>query len=62
MIEAHAFFRQEALRWISGEPDSDGAVPPGSEELRVEALRSTLHPPRLKECRPASAMIPDPEH
>jgi hypothetical protein len=42
MIEAHAFFRQEAQRWISGAPDSDGAVPPGSEELRVEALSSTL--------------------
>jgi len=42
VIEAHDFFRQEALRWIAGAPDSDAAVPPGTEELRVEALSSTL--------------------
>lgn len=39
---AHRFFRAEAERWIIGKPDEDGAVPPGSEELRVEALSSTL--------------------
>lgn len=42
VIDAHAFFRQEAQRWISGSPDDDGALPPGSELLRVEALSSTL--------------------
>ena len=42
MIEAHAFFREEAEQWISGAPDSDGAIAPGNEELRVEALSSTL--------------------
>ena len=42
IVEAHAFFRQEATRWIRGKPDDDGSVPPGSEELRVEALSSTL--------------------
>lgn len=42
VIEAHAFFRQEAERWISGNPDDDGALPPGSEHLRVEAISSTL--------------------
>ena len=32
IVEAHAFFRQEATRWITGKPDEDGSVPPGSEE------------------------------
>ncbi|MGW5365980.1 DUF262 domain-containing protein [Actinopolymorpha pittospori] len=40
--KAHRFFRDEAERWIVGKPDEGGAVPPGSEELRVEALSSTL--------------------
>jgi uncharacterized protein with ParB-like and HNH nuclease domain len=40
--KAHRFFRAEAERWIIGKPDDDGTVPPGSEELRVEALSSTL--------------------
>lgn len=40
--KAHHFFRVEAERWIVGKPDDDGAVPPGNEELRVEALSSTL--------------------
>lgn len=40
--KAHRFFRAEAERWIIGKPDDDGAVPPGTEELRVEALSSTL--------------------
>jgi hypothetical protein len=42
IIEAHAFFRQEAARWVTGKPDEDGTVPPGTEKLRVEALSSTL--------------------
>jgi hypothetical protein len=42
IIEAHAFFREEAERWLSGVPDDDGTAPPGTEELRVEALSSTL--------------------
>jgi hypothetical protein len=42
IVEAHAFFRREATDWLSGKPDSDGTVPPGSEELRVEALSSVL--------------------
>lgn len=40
--KAHRFFRAEAERWIVGKPDEAGSVPPGSEELRVEALSSTL--------------------
>jgi hypothetical protein len=42
ITEAHAFFRLEAARWVSGQPDDDGTVPPGTEEVRVEALSSTL--------------------
>ncbi|MGB7964268.1 MAG: DUF262 domain-containing protein, partial [Propionicimonas sp.] len=42
IVQAHSFFRQEAERWIIGKPDEDGAVPPGSEPLRVDALSSTL--------------------
>ncbi|MBN3459504.1 hypothetical protein A5669_15805 [Mycolicibacterium fortuitum] len=42
IIDAHAFFRQEAARWLIGKPDDDGSIPPGPEELRVEALCSTL--------------------
>src|SRR6185312_2699663 len=33
---------EETTRWIEGVADEDGDVPPGSEELRVEALSSTL--------------------
>lgn len=42
IIEAHAFFKGEASRWVTGKPDEDGALPPGTEELRVEALSSNL--------------------
>lgn len=42
ITDAHRFFRQEATRWLRGKPDEDGSVPPGTEELRVEALSSTL--------------------
>lgn len=40
--KAHRFFRGESERWIVGKPDDDGNRPPGTEELRVEALSSTL--------------------
>jgi hypothetical protein len=42
VIEAHDFFRQETARWLTGTPDDDGVVPPGSEERRAEELSSTL--------------------
>jgi hypothetical protein len=42
ILAAHAFFELEAERWLSGAPDEDGISPPGSEDLRVEALSSTL--------------------
>ncbi|OKH85017.1 hypothetical protein EB75_01860 [Mycobacterium sp. ST-F2] len=42
ILDAHKFFRREATRWLTGEPDDDGDVPPGTEELRVEALTSAL--------------------
>ena len=42
IIEAHTFFRREAVRWLTGKPDDDGSVPSGTEGLRVEALSSTL--------------------
>jgi hypothetical protein len=42
ITDAHRFFRQEATRWLTGKPDEDGSVPPGTEELRVEALSATL--------------------
>jgi hypothetical protein len=42
VVDAHKFFRGETTRWLTGKPDDDGLVPPGTEELRVEALSSTL--------------------
>ncbi len=42
IIQAHRFFRREVESWLIGKPDEDGSVPPGSEELRAEALSSTL--------------------
>ncbi len=42
VIEAHDFFRHEAERWLTGEPDGDGVVPPGTEESRAGELSSTL--------------------
>lgn len=42
IIAAHDFFRAEAERWLSGQPDEDGLTPPGTEEERVHALSSTL--------------------
>ena len=46
MVEAHAFFRQEAERG-SAEPDSDGAVPPGMRSC--ESRRSAR--PSKTSCR-----------
>lgn len=42
LVEAHEFFRRETADWISGQPDSDGVAPPGTEEMRVKALSSVL--------------------
>ena len=42
IIQAHRFFRREVESWLIGKPDEDGSVPPGNEELRAEALSSTL--------------------
>jgi hypothetical protein len=42
VVDAHRFFRGEAARWLTGKQDDDGLAPPGSEDLRVEALSSTL--------------------
>ena len=38
IIDAHAFLRGETEAWLVGKPDLDGNQPPGTEELRVEAL------------------------
>lgn len=42
IVEAHHFFGREAERWLTGKPDDDDQVPPGTEEARVEALSSVL--------------------
>ncbi|MEK0154726.1 DUF262 domain-containing HNH endonuclease family protein [Arthrobacter oryzae] len=42
VVEAHDFFRGEVERWLSGVPDDDGVVPPGTEVLRADELCSTL--------------------
>lgn len=42
VVEAHTFFRGEVERWLSGIPDEDGVVPPGTEALRADELCSTL--------------------
>ncbi len=42
VIEAHDFFRRETARWLTGTPDNDGVIPPGTEERRAEELCSTL--------------------
>lgn len=42
VVEAHDFFRGEVERWLSGVPDDDGIVPPGTEVLRADELCSTL--------------------
>lgn len=40
--EAHDFFHAEASRWLCGEPDADGTVPPGTQADRVRELTETL--------------------
>lgn len=42
IVAAHDFFREEARRWLTGEPDEDGQVPPGDEQDRVRELSATL--------------------
>lgn len=42
VIEAHDFFKQETARWLTGEPDEEGAVPPATEQRRAQELCSTL--------------------
>jgi hypothetical protein len=42
IVDAHAFFRGETETWLVGKPDLDGNQPPGTEELRVQALCSVL--------------------
>ncbi|MCD5341451.1 DUF262 domain-containing HNH endonuclease family protein [Arthrobacter sp. AK04] len=42
VVDAHKFFRCEVERWLSGEPDEDEVVPPGTEVLRAGELCSTL--------------------
>lgn len=42
ILEAHAFFKEEAARWLSGKPDEEGELPPGDETLRVQALCAAL--------------------
>lgn len=39
---AHLFFKNEAARWLLGEPDADGIVPPGTPEERSNELANTL--------------------
>ena len=42
ILEAHAFFREEAQRWLSGKPDEEGELPPGDPTLRVQGLCAAL--------------------
>lgn len=42
IVEAHEFFLKEAWAWIVARSDEDGDCPPATEDLRVEALCSTL--------------------
>ncbi len=42
ITSAHSFFLAEVRRWVVGDADEDGQVPPGTQDLRVEALASTL--------------------
>src|SRR5690606_20394542 len=42
MQGAHDFFVAEANRWLRGEPDADGQVPPGDEASRARELTETL--------------------
>lgn len=40
--DAHRFFGAEASRWVSGFPDEDGALPPGTSAERAKELAETL--------------------
>lgn len=42
ILGAHRFFGQRATEWLTGAPDDDGAVPPGTESERAAALGSVL--------------------
>lgn len=42
IIDAHDFFRTEALAWLTAIPDPDGDGAPGTEAERVAALSETL--------------------
>lgn len=42
IIDAHRFFGDQARAWISGTPDDDGEIPPGTQESRAQALAATL--------------------
>ena len=42
ILDAHAFFSNEAKAWLTGAADADGKLPPGSEEERAAALTATL--------------------
>lgn len=39
---AHNFFKEEARRWLLGEPDPDGNAPPGTQAERAVQLTETL--------------------
>jgi hypothetical protein len=39
---AHNFFKEEARRWLLGEPDPDGNVPPATQAERAIQLTETL--------------------
>nr|WP_246242640.1 DUF262 domain-containing protein [Flexivirga aerilata] len=42
ILSAHKFFSDEARAWLTGTPDEDGKVSPGTEERRASALSATL--------------------
>ncbi|MFF4237812.1 DUF262 domain-containing protein [Actinomadura geliboluensis] len=42
ILAAHQFFSNEARAWITGDSDTDGSEPPGTEEERATALSATL--------------------
>lgn len=39
---AHDFFTAETVRWLLGQPDDDGNLPPGDEATRAAELTETL--------------------
>ena len=40
--KAHDFFKKEASRWLLGQPDDDGVIPPGTQDERARQLTETL--------------------